>query len=81
MMPEKDWETINDDWAEHDLCRGAQAAKYPGRHQPARARYGVSANLADFVRKSQLANYESYRAMYEGRDATFQPKHRRASPG
>jgi len=25
--------------------------------------------LADFVRKSQLANYEAYRAMYEGRNA------------
>ena len=25
MMPAKDWDTINDDWAEHDLCRGAQA--------------------------------------------------------
>ena len=24
MMPKKDWETINDDWAEHDLARGAQ---------------------------------------------------------
>jgi hypothetical protein len=26
-------------------------------------------NLADFVRKSQLANYEAFRAMYEGRNA------------
>src|ERR1700733_9929768 len=23
MMPEKDWETINDDWAEHDFAKGA----------------------------------------------------------
>ena len=22
MMPEKDWETINDDWAEHDFAKG-----------------------------------------------------------
>ncbi len=30
MMPQKDWETINDDWAEHDLARGAQAGDtYP----------------------------------------------------
>ena len=30
MMPPKDWETINDDWAEHDLLRGAQAGdSYP----------------------------------------------------
>ena len=32
-------------------------------------RYGKIANLADFVRKAQLANYEAYRAMYEGREA------------
>jgi beta-mannosidase len=32
-------------------------------------RYGKVANLADFVRKSQLANYEVFRAMYEGRNA------------
>jgi mannosylglycoprotein endo-beta-mannosidase len=30
MMPKKDWETINDDWAEHDLAKGAQGGdKYP----------------------------------------------------
>ena len=33
------------------------------------ARYGKIANLADFVRKAQLMNYEAYRAMYEGRNA------------
>ena len=32
-------------------------------------RYGKFANLADFVRKAQLANYEAFRAMYEGRNA------------
>jgi hypothetical protein len=37
-------------------------------------RYGPVANLADFVRKAQLANYEAYRAMYEGRNAKlFKP--------
>ncbi len=67
MMPKKDWETINDDWAEHDLARGAQQGDtYP---QMLAARYGKIANLADFVRKAQLMNYESYRAMYEGRNA------------
>jgi len=62
MMPQKDWEVINDDWAEHDL-----ATKYY-RNMIAK-RFGEVANLADFVRKSQLANYESFRAMYEGRNA------------
>jgi beta-mannosidase len=67
MMPQKDWETINDDWAEHDLAAGAQRGNtYP---QTINKRYGKVANLADFVRKSQLANYEAFRAMYEGRNA------------
>ena len=67
MMPEKDWETINDDWAEHDLAKGAQRGdRYP---QLIADRYGKVANLADFVRKGQLANYEAFRAMYEGRNA------------
>jgi beta-galactosidase/beta-glucuronidase len=72
MMPEKDWEIIDDDWAEHDLAKGAQKGDvYP---QIINDRYGKVANLADFVRKAQLANYEAYRAMYEGRNAQlFKP--------
>jgi beta-mannosidase len=69
MMPEKDWNTINDDWAEHDLCYGAQSARGRQYQDLLARRYGVSANLAEFVRKSQLACYESYRALYEGRFA------------
>jgi hypothetical protein len=66
-MPEKDWETINDDWAEHDFAKGASGGdSYPTMIAE---RYGKVANLADFVRKSQLANYEAFRAMYEGRNA------------
>jgi beta-mannosidase len=67
MMPEKDWETINDDWAQHDMAKGAQRGdEYPG---DIAQRYGHVRNLADFVRKAQLANYEAFRAMYEGRNA------------
>ena len=67
MMPRKDWETINDDWAEHDMAAGAQRGdEYP--HDIAQ-RYGHVRNLADFVRKSQLANYEAFRGMYESRNA------------
>jgi beta-mannosidase len=70
MMPEKDWNSINDDWATHDLTHGAQE----GRRAPLfidiiNSRYGAPVNLPDFVRKSQLANYEAFRAMYEGRQA------------
>jgi hypothetical protein len=72
MMPERDWETINDDWAEHDFAKGASGGdSYPTMIAE---RYGKVANLADFVRKSQLANYEAFRAMYEGRNAKmFRP--------
>jgi len=67
MMPQKDWETITDDWAEHDMAKGAQRGdQYPG---VLASRYGKIANLADFVRKAQLMNYEAFRAMYEGRNA------------
>lgn len=67
MMPQKDWETINDDWAQHDMAVGAQRGdEYPFMLAK---RYGHIRNLADFVRKGQLANYEAFRAMYEGRNA------------
>jgi len=67
MMPQKDWELIGDDWAEHDMARGAQQGdKYP---ITVGSRYGKVANLADFVRKAQLMNFEAFRAMYEGRNA------------
>lgn len=65
MMPPKDWETINDAWAEHDLAAGAQGGDWYPR--TLESRYGPVSNLADFVRKSQLMNYEAFRAMYEGR--------------
>lgn len=67
MMPKKDWNTINDDWAEHDFARGGSGAQnYPGEIA---ARYGAFRNLPDFVRKAQMADYEAFRAMYEGRNA------------
>ena len=67
MMPKKDWDSINDDWAEHDFARGNSGSEnYPGEIA---ARYGDFRNLPDFVRKAQLANYEAFRAMYEGRNA------------
>ena len=67
MIPKTDWETITDNWAERDFAKGAQGGDvYPSIIA---SRYGAIANLADFVRKSQLANYEAFRAMYEGRNA------------
>jgi hypothetical protein len=67
MMPAQDWETVNDDWAQHDFAKGAaQGDRYPA---VLAARYGEVKNLADFVRKAQMMNYEAFRAMYEGREA------------
>lgn len=66
MLVEKDWDAIGDDaWAEHDLAHGANHGDaYPAMLA---ARYGRTTNLAGFVRAAQLANYEAFRAMYEGR--------------
>jgi mannosylglycoprotein endo-beta-mannosidase len=67
MMPRKDWETINDDWAQHDMASGAQRGdEYPF---VLAKRFGPIRNLADFTRKAQLANYEAFRAMYESRNS------------
>ncbi|MGB9144854.1 MAG: sugar-binding domain-containing protein [Acidobacteriaceae bacterium] len=67
MMPRRDWETIDNDWAMHDFAKGAQHGDvYPSILA---GRYGRVANLADFARKAQLMNYEAFRAMYEGRNA------------
>jgi len=67
MMPSNDWQTVNDDWAEHDFCSGAQQGNlFPGL---VASRYGPISSLADFARKSQLMNYECFRAIYEGRFA------------
>jgi len=67
MMPEKDWEPINDDWAQHDMAAGAQRGDEFGKTLA--ERYGHIRNLADLVRKGQMATYEAFRAMYEGRNA------------
>ena len=68
MMPREDAENFpNDDWAEHDLARGEDNGDtYP---YTILNRYtgGTNYLLPEFVRDAQMANYESYRALYEGR--------------
>ena len=67
MIPPKEWETINDDWAEHNFTRGTQGGeRYAG---DLAQRYGAWSSLPQFVREGQMANYEAFRAMYEGRQA------------
>jgi hypothetical protein len=66
MMPKPDWESVNDDWMEHNFRLDF--------YNNISSRYGQFENLADFVRKGQLANYEAYRAIYESRFAhMFKP--------
>jgi len=63
MMEEKDWYSITDAWAEKNFIAGGGRKLLPTMAK----RYGKPVNLADFVRKSQMMNYEAYRGMYEGR--------------
>jgi beta-mannosidase len=68
MMPKADADQMmNDDWAEHDLAKGADNGNT--YRQTLAARYGPINSLPEFVRKAQLADYEAFRALYEGRFA------------
>ena len=63
MLPKSEWFGVTDSWAEHNYCAG------DGRKHIRfmTTRLGAPINLPDFVRKSQIMNYESHKAMYEGR--------------
>ncbi len=63
MFPKKDWDGFTDAWAEHNMCAGG-GRKYP---RFMTQRYGEIRNFADFARKAQLMNYETHRAIFEGR--------------
>ncbi len=63
MFPKKDWDGFTDAWAEHNMCAGC-GRKYP---RFMTQRYGEIRNFADFARKAQLMNYETHRAIFEGR--------------
>ena len=67
-MPQKDWfdqNFPNDDWAEHDLVSGAGNPPESALQNVLAQRFGPFKSLPEFVRKAQLADYETYRAMYE----------------
>lgn len=63
MFPESEWKAVTDSWAEHNFCAGGgrKHIRFMTNH------LGAPKNMPDFVRKSQVMNYESHKAMYEGR--------------
>jgi hypothetical protein len=63
MMAEKDLWPINETWAYHDFCPGAQ--NYKGYVRALESRYGAARNAQDFCRKAQMINFETYRALFE----------------
>ncbi|QND52244.1 beta-galactosidase [Phyllobacterium sp. 628] len=65
MLPESSWECPDDYWADRDINANGGNGGGSGYIQLTAGRYGPIANLADFIRKSQLANYECIRAIYE----------------
>lgn len=70
MLPEASWECPDDYWADRDSNGNGGG----GRITDATAnRYGKISNLADFVRKSQLMNYECIKAIYESHAGNFGP--------
>eukprot|EP01133_Synstelium_polycarpum_P015051 gene15051-17810_t len=79
MIPETSWECPDNYWADRDI--NGNGAYYPSLRVPARGgagfiavtaqRYGVISNLADFVRKSQMMNYEGIKAIYEATAAVM----------
>jgi mannosylglycoprotein endo-beta-mannosidase len=69
MIPPDSWETPNDFWADRDVNGNGQNGGGGGYIALTAQRYGVSRNLPDFARKSQLMNYECIKAIYESRVA------------
>lgn len=78
MMPPADAEAfpqiLNDDWAEHDFAVGGGNNGARSYLVDLAARYGNIQTLPRFVRAAQMADYEAFRAMFEGRLARlFRP--------
>lgn len=71
MLPEPSWEKPDDYWADRDCNGNGGNGGMRGYLALTGQRYGQVRNLADFVRKSQLMNYECIRAIYEGHAAAM----------
>ncbi|MCX4160911.1 MULTISPECIES: sugar-binding domain-containing protein [Paraburkholderia] len=81
MLPSSSWECPDDYWADRDINADGYQSIYldgwtlrwggDGYIARTRNRYGQPKNLADFVRKSQMMNYESIKAIYEATAAVM----------
>ena len=67
MAPADQW-PIGDVWAYHDWHQTGNGAVKTFT-DALEARFGAGASLADFERKAQMMQYESYRAIFEGFNA------------
>jgi hypothetical protein len=68
MVPKQDRWPLSDTIAYHDWHFGGNGDVRTFMDTLAR-RYGEGASLADFERKAQMMNYETYRAVFEGLQA------------
>ncbi|MGK6323200.1 glycosyl hydrolase 2 galactose-binding domain-containing protein [Sphingomonas sp. DT-51] len=66
--PAADRWPVSDTWVYHDWHqeRGVSMASFM---RALESEFGAARNLADFERKAQMLNYESYRAIFEGFNA------------
>lgn len=65
MMAPADLWPPEDVWSYHDF-HSKGAGDRPNFYARLNPRFGEAKNLEDFCRKSQMVNYETWRAMYEG---------------
>ncbi|MEY2149956.1 LamG-like jellyroll fold domain-containing protein [Rhodanobacter sp. 115] len=68
MMPKADRWPISDDWAYHDWHQSGNG-DVASFMAAMRTEYGKPTSLADFERKAQMLDYDSYRAIFEGLNA------------
>ena len=77
MTPPQDRWPISDTWAYHDWHQDGNGVVKTFMEAMA-DKLGPAIDLADFERKAQLLNYESYRAIFEGMNARAVDQDQRA---
>ncbi|WP_323120235.1 glycoside hydrolase family 2 protein [Burkholderia alba] len=71
MLPPTSWEHPDDFWADRDVNGNGGNGGGAGYIALTGSRYGTAVNLPDFIRKSQLMNYECIKAIYEANAAVM----------